>query len=97
MTDLTQLGIKAIRDGVAAGDFTAREVAESFNAAVHETVVSALLAITDVPAASDPDAHAAAIADYKHHHRVNSPGLPLLNRVLGEAWTEQYMAGVFFA
>ena len=34
MTDLTQLGVKAIRDGVASGDFTAREVAESFNAAV---------------------------------------------------------------
>ncbi len=34
MTDLTQLGVKAIRDGVAAGDFTAKEVAEAFNAAV---------------------------------------------------------------
>ena len=31
MTDLTQLGVAAIRDGVAAGDFTAREVAEAFN------------------------------------------------------------------
>ena len=34
MTDLTQLGVKAIRDGVAAGEFTAREVAEAFNANV---------------------------------------------------------------
>ncbi|MEM6908912.1 MAG: Asp-tRNA(Asn)/Glu-tRNA(Gln) amidotransferase subunit GatA [Pseudomonadota bacterium] len=34
MTDFTQLGVKAIRDGVAAGDFTAREVAEAFNEAV---------------------------------------------------------------
>ncbi len=34
MTDLTTLGVKAIRDGVAAGDFTAREVAEAFNANV---------------------------------------------------------------
>ncbi|MEL6877074.1 MAG: Asp-tRNA(Asn)/Glu-tRNA(Gln) amidotransferase subunit GatA [Pseudomonadota bacterium] len=34
MTDLTNLGVKAIRDGVAAGDFTAREVAEGFNAQV---------------------------------------------------------------
>lgn len=32
--ELTQLGVKAIRDGVAAGDFTAREVAEAFNANV---------------------------------------------------------------
>ncbi|MGZ5861632.1 MAG: amidase family protein, partial [Croceibacterium sp.] len=34
MTDLTQLGVKAIRDGVAAGEFTAREAAEAFNASV---------------------------------------------------------------
>ncbi|AKH42463.1 aspartyl-tRNA(Asn)/glutamyl-tRNA(Gln) amidotransferase subunit A [Altererythrobacter atlanticus] len=34
MTDLTELGVKAIRDGVAAGTFTAREVAEAFNANV---------------------------------------------------------------
>jgi len=34
MSDLTQLGVKAIREGVAAGDFSAREVAEAFNAAV---------------------------------------------------------------
>jgi aspartyl-tRNA(Asn)/glutamyl-tRNA(Gln) amidotransferase subunit A len=34
VTDFTQMGLKAIRDGVAAGDFTAREVAEAHNAAV---------------------------------------------------------------
>ncbi len=34
MTNLTDLGIKAIRDGVASGEFTAREVAEGFNANV---------------------------------------------------------------
>jgi aspartyl-tRNA(Asn)/glutamyl-tRNA(Gln) amidotransferase subunit A len=34
MADLTKLGVKAIRDGVAAGEFTAREVAEAFNANV---------------------------------------------------------------
>jgi aspartyl-tRNA(Asn)/glutamyl-tRNA(Gln) amidotransferase subunit A len=34
MTQLTDLGLKAIRDGVAAGEFTAREVAEAFNANV---------------------------------------------------------------
>jgi len=34
VTDLTQLGVKAIREGVAAGDFTAVEVAEAFNANV---------------------------------------------------------------
>jgi len=34
MSDLTELGVAAIRDGVARGDFSAREVAEAFNANV---------------------------------------------------------------
>ncbi|MEZ5744903.1 MAG: amidase, partial [Sphingomonadaceae bacterium] len=34
MTDLTELGVAAIRDGVASGDFSAVEVAEAFNANV---------------------------------------------------------------
>jgi aspartyl-tRNA(Asn)/glutamyl-tRNA(Gln) amidotransferase subunit A len=34
MTGLTELGVAAIRDGVARGDFSAREVAEAFNANV---------------------------------------------------------------
>ncbi|MDF8334540.1 Asp-tRNA(Asn)/Glu-tRNA(Gln) amidotransferase subunit GatA [Novosphingobium cyanobacteriorum] len=36
MTDLTDLGVAAIRDGVAKGDFSATEVASAFNAAVAE-------------------------------------------------------------
>ncbi len=36
MSDLTQLGVRRIGDGVAAGEFTAVEVAEAFNAAVAE-------------------------------------------------------------
>ena len=34
MTEVTELGLAAIREGVAKGDFTAREVAEAFNANV---------------------------------------------------------------
>ncbi len=34
MTELTKLGVAAIRDGVASGEFTAVEVAEAFNANV---------------------------------------------------------------
>ena len=34
MTQLTDLGVAAIRDGVAKGEFTAVEVAEAFNANV---------------------------------------------------------------
>ena len=56
MTDLTNLGVKAIRDGVAGGDFTAREVAEAFNAAVAEAAdLNAFIVTT-------PD-HALAAAD----------------------------------
>lgn len=56
MTELTHLGIKAIRDGVAAGQFTAREVAEAFNAAVAEaSALNAFIVTT-------PD-HALAAAD----------------------------------
>ncbi|MEM7689108.1 MAG: Asp-tRNA(Asn)/Glu-tRNA(Gln) amidotransferase subunit GatA [Pseudomonadota bacterium] len=56
MTDLTQLGVKAIRDGVASGDFTAREVAEAFNAAVAEAASLNAFIVTT------PD-HALAAAD----------------------------------
>ena len=56
MTDLTALGVKDIRDGVAAGSFTAREVAEAFNAAVAEaSALNAFIVTT-------PD-HALAAAD----------------------------------
>ena len=55
-TELTQLGVREIRDGVANGDFTAREVAESFNAAVE--AASALNAFI----VATPD-HALAAAD----------------------------------
>jgi len=34
MADITELGVAAIRDGVSGGEFTAREVAEAFNANV---------------------------------------------------------------
>jgi aspartyl-tRNA(Asn)/glutamyl-tRNA(Gln) amidotransferase subunit A len=36
MTNLTDLGVAAIRDGFRSGDFSAREVAEAFNAAVEK-------------------------------------------------------------
>ena len=56
MTDLTKLGVKAIRDGVRSGDFPAREVAESFNAAVAEAAELNAFIVTT------PD-HALAAAD----------------------------------
>jgi len=56
MTDLTDLGVAAIRDGVRAGSFSAREVADSFVAKVSKAkVLNAFLVET-------PD-HAIAAAD----------------------------------
>ena len=48
MTDLTELGVAAIRDGVAKGDFTAVEVAEAFNAnvAAAQTALNAFIVTT---------------------------------------------------
>jgi len=56
VSSLTELGVKAIRDGVAAGTFTAREVAEAFNAAVAEAATLNAFIVTT------PD-HALAAAD----------------------------------
>jgi aspartyl-tRNA(Asn)/glutamyl-tRNA(Gln) amidotransferase subunit A len=51
--ELTNLGVKAIRDGVKAGDFTAREVAEGFNAAVAEAASLNAFIVTTPEAALD--------------------------------------------
>ena len=68
MTDLTQLGVKSIRDGVAAGDFTAREVAEAFNAAVAgASALNAFIVTT-------PD-HALAAADAVDARRARGEDL----------------------
>ncbi|MEO0464167.1 MAG: Asp-tRNA(Asn)/Glu-tRNA(Gln) amidotransferase subunit GatA [Pseudomonadota bacterium] len=71
MTNLTNLGVKALRDGVAGGDFTAREVAESFNAAV--AGASALNAFI-VPT---PE-HALAAADAVDAKRASGEPLPAM-------------------
>ena len=67
MTDLTELGVKAIRDGVAAGDFTAREVAEAFNAnvAAAQDALNAFIVATPEQALEAADAVDAARADAK--------------------------------
>jgi len=64
MTDLTQMGIAAIRDGVAKGDFTAVEVAEGFNANVAAAAALNAFIVTTpekaVEAAQATDARRAA-------------------------------------
>lgn len=65
---LTDLGVKDIRDGVAEGEFTAREVAEAFNAAVAEAgALNAFIVTT-------PD-HAIAAADTVDAKRAKGEAL----------------------
>ena len=65
MTDLTDLGVAAIREGVAKGDFTAVEVAGAFNAAVAaaQPALNAFITLTPekaLEAAATVDADRAA-------------------------------------
>ncbi|HEU4820132.1 MAG TPA: Asp-tRNA(Asn)/Glu-tRNA(Gln) amidotransferase subunit GatA [Qipengyuania sp.] len=74
MTDLTSLGVKDIRDGVAAGSFSAREVAEAFNAAVAEaSALNAFIVTT-------PD-HALAAADVVDAKRAKGEPLGTMGGV----------------
>ena len=76
MSDLTNLGIAAIRDGVAAGTFSAREVATAFNAAVEQgRPLNAWLVET-------PD-HALAAADAADAARASGDLKPLSGVPLG--------------
>jgi aspartyl-tRNA(Asn)/glutamyl-tRNA(Gln) amidotransferase subunit A len=76
MTELTDLGIAAIRDGVADGRFSAREVATAFNAAVEKgRPLNAWLVET-------PD-HALAAADVADRARASGDLKPLSGVPLG--------------
>ena len=55
MGAITDLGVKAIRDGVAAGQFSAREVAEGFNANVAASQASLNGKSPHAPLAWQPD------------------------------------------
>jgi aspartyl-tRNA(Asn)/glutamyl-tRNA(Gln) amidotransferase subunit A len=61
VSELTDLGVKAIRDGVAAGDFSAREVAEALNANVAAASVLNAFIVATPDAALD----AASVIDAK--------------------------------
>lgn len=66
-------------------------------AAVHHHLVAGVLALPTGTQAADPQAHGAAIADYKRHHRIHSPGLPLMHSLFGADWTDRYMDAHLFA
>ena len=76
MTDLTDLGVAALRDGFRKGDFSAREVADAFNAAVVAgRALNAFLVET-------PE-HAAAAAEEADRGRASGELRPLSGVPLG--------------
>lgn len=76
MTDLTDLTVASIRDGFRKGDFTAREVAEAFNANVAAArALNAFIVET-------PD-HALAAADAADKARTDGKLLPLSGVPIG--------------
>ena len=76
MTEPTDLGVRELRDGFRAGDFTAREVAEDFNDAV-----AAAAALNAVIVAT-PE-HALAAADAADQERAAGSVRPLSGVPLG--------------
>jgi len=68
-------------------------------AAVHAGLWEALLAAPQPasrPALAQAD-FVEFVNHYKHHHKTHSPGLPLMTRSFGEAWTRRYLNECFFA
>ncbi|MGL4575858.1 MAG: hypothetical protein ACRCV9_13830, partial [Burkholderiaceae bacterium] len=41
--------------------------------------------------------HRDEIAKYKHHHWINSPGLPLMKTTFGQTWSDEFMGQHMFA
>ena len=74
MTKLTDLGVKEIRDGVAGGAFTAREVATAFNAAVESAAALNAFIVTT-------PGHALAAADAVDAKRAKGEALGIMGGV----------------
>jgi hypothetical protein len=59
---------------------------------------NAIKPLLATPQAFDNDGasrHQQQLQHFKHHHRINAPGLRLMNRSFGEAWTHHYMNTLF--
>ena len=90
MTNLTELGVKAIRDGVAAGDFSAREVAEAFNANVAAAAaLNAFIAAETGKVASTLPAATPAV-DNRGFNKPTGPDGAIYSSISGEfrGWSQ---------
>ncbi len=54
-----------------------------------------LLAEAKTFADADAYQHLVSLNSYKHHHQRHAPGIKLMNRSFGEAWTTEYLAYLF--
>lgn len=68
--------------------------------ALHLQIWQALMPVLSNPQRYTPEKsrlHAQKLQDYKDQHRLNSPGIPLLNRSFGQQWTQHYLKNYLFA
>ena len=42
------------------------------------------------------NSHKVLLESYKKHHKINSPGIRLMNRSFGEDWTHEYLSAYLF-
>ncbi|MEO0797120.1 MAG: hypothetical protein AAFX93_18355 [Verrucomicrobiota bacterium] len=45
---------------------------------------------------NEPEICSKLVSQYKDHHRINSPGLPFLNRTFGKPWTDTFLSEFYF-
>ena len=91
MTNLTDLGVAAIRDGVRDGDFSAREVAEAFNAAV-EKARAAFDSPLIVAVVSAPVAHP-KVPEWEQFLSAGAVCLSLVNAALAAGYGAAWLSG----
>ncbi len=77
----------------------ANEAELSIMLQVHLQVWSGVIAL--LPAARpftaiDVKRHQEHIQEYKNHHRIHSPGRPLMQRSFGEVWTQDFFSEYLF-
>jgi len=66
---------------------------------LHLQIWQALMELFSKPQPCNPQQarlHTQKLQHYKNQHRLNYPGVPLLNRSFGEVWTENYLKNYLF-
>lgn len=67
---------------------------------IHRSLIEQLVNLfhaAEVFDKADTALHKINLETYKKHHKINSPGLRLMNRSFGEEWTNTYLTDYLFA